>query len=343
MKRALWLSLLLWIGQTRPAGAEDKPFTAPADWKTYTNAAYGFQFKYPPQFQLRERYKFKTPGVFSAKINSSLFSVTLLAKGDYAGFSVVVEKKDKLFFRSRALPGFYKYDTALNTWLGYNPIVMEYGHSQKMYFYLAPVLCAQEETVGPDMIPAYGTTNLVGPSEPHNDMVLTDHDFGFEIPREDTMIPSPTHEPLMDVLDKIRDTFQCLEPVKALKANCTVAVLNVSGMTVPQLAEPPHGQTILCRKPVRVALTRPLPPGIGVVFYLTAAETADADKIVYESPVGDIASGKQGTLRCQDVPLAPGETGATPMSLHVLYYKVVHGRKVLLGEDFHQIVSLMVK
>ncbi len=343
MRRSLLIAVLLSAAWAWRAVAETPPFEPPAHWKTYTNTKYGFQFKYPPQLAVRERFRLQDKTVFSGKLKSGLFSVTLLEKGDYAGFSVVVEKKDDLFFRSKALSGFYKYDSVLNSWLGYNPISTEYGHPQRIYFYLGTQMCALEEALGPDHLPTYGTAKLVSASDPHNDIILTNQTYGIEIPREDSGLEAPGGQMLSELQENIRNTFQLIDPVKSIRADCTSEVLAITTTTVPTILEPAMGQTLNSHKPVPVKLEKVLPPEIGLVFFLILGETSDTDKIVFETPVADIPSGEKGMLHCDNAQLSPSDTGTTPMVLHAYFYKLVHGRKVLLGEDFHRVINILVK
>src|SRR5882672_764469 len=128
MKRLTFLFALT-LTLAHPGRAEQMPAKDPAaqaPWKTYTNTRYGFEFQYPATLQIREHFKSETTTVFSRDINTGLFAVAPLKKGQYMGFSVVVVKKSALLFRSKALPGFYKYEPTLNTWLGYNFVSAEY-------------------------------------------------------------------------------------------------------------------------------------------------------------------------------------------------------------------------
>jgi hypothetical protein len=314
----------------------------PTDWKTYSNTTYGFQFKYPPQFQVKEHFKNPHKSVFSTRINSSPFAVGLLLKGAYTGMAVTVVKKENLFFRTKMLAGFYKFEPSLNTWLGYNPVSTEYGSPLKTYFYLGSALCSQTDPLGPDHLPSYGTTALVPKTEPRNDVVLTDQAYAFEIPREDPDPESRIEEDLTDTREQIRNSFTVIPPAKGIRADCEAGALTPSG-TIPVLIDPKPGQTIDCRKPVPVTFSGPIPEGAGAVFFLDTSDNSDPDKIVFSASVGDVAPGPQGTLTCDNAAVQPGPKGTASMALHLLFYKKVHGRKILLGTEANQKIPVEVK
>jgi hypothetical protein len=346
MHRSFLLGVMFSLASPALWGAAVDPVNdprSPINWKIYSNETYGFQFKYPPMYQVRLGYKPTAKTVFSTHLKKALFSVSLFEKGEYTGFSILVTHKGDIFFRSKALPGFYKYEPAINAWLGYNPVSTEYGQPQKTYFYLAGPMCANVDLLGPLKIPVYGTTRLVPKSQPRNDILLTNRSYAIEIPREELQLERTPGTLTADLQDEIRDTLALVEPVQAITADCSAASLEAEKLKLPAVIEPKEKQEITITQPLKAALDQKLPPGIGAVFYLSTMETADSEKIVYESPVGDLAAGDTLQLRCQDVLVPPTDGAATAMSLHVLFYKNVGGRKVLIGEPFIQTIHLSVK
>jgi hypothetical protein len=313
-------------------------------WLTYSNPIYGFEFKIPPGFHVQSRYQLPMASLYAKKVNGSLFSVSLLKGSRYAGLSVAVIKKENLFFRSKVVPGFYKYDASLNAWLGYNPTMTEYGRPGRVYFYLGTPLCALVDTLGASAIPTYGTARLVSANDPRNDVILTDRDYGFEIPREDPHLTDYRPDEIIEFQEKVRDSFRLLGGIRPISADCSETTL-LAGTTLqaPSVVKPAYDQVLPAEKPFEVVLDSPVPQGLGAVIFLSANPLADVSKIVYAMPIGNITSGNRATVRAADSPdVTPGSETAS-IALEVYFYKRMNGRKVLLGDKFHQTIPVNLK
>ncbi len=153
-----------------------------ADWKTYKNEKYGFEFKYPSLLIVKERFDEQT----------NLQEVSLL--GLEGNFTIYITNNKNIVFNNPKGGGEFRYDVKANKWISVS------GED-------ADAICGDLRYVIRNNIPSYHFGNLMVDGYPRTDLIVTNKGFGFEIWREDVSGDSwQIQEKIVSTISLIGDT-----------------------------------------------------------------------------------------------------------------------------------------